>query len=55
MEIKRRFEDVEIIFNITDDEIIRCISKKPIDERIVFFRKLINNDLSLIKKEIFGF
>lgn len=43
--IKRKFEDVEITFKLTDEEIIEIISKKSIDERTVFFRKLFQTDL----------
>jgi hypothetical protein len=50
MEIKRTFTDdtnskIEIKFTISDDEIIDLISKKSVDERIVFFRKLFQTDL----------
>lgn len=51
MEIKRKYEDVEITFKLTDEEIIDAISKKSIDERTVFFRKLFQTDL----KNIFTF
>jgi hypothetical protein len=50
MEIKRTFTDdtnskIEVRFNISDDEVIDLISKKSVDERIVFFRKLFQTDL----------
>lgn len=45
MKIKRKFEDVEINFNVTDEEVIDMLSKKSIDERIVFFRKLFQTDI----------
>jgi hypothetical protein len=48
MKIKRKYEDVEITFNITDDEIIELISNKSVDERIVFFRKLFQTDVKNI-------
>ena len=48
MEIKRKYEDVEITFKLTDEEIIDAISKKSIDERTVFFRKLFQTDLKNI-------
>jgi hypothetical protein len=45
MKIKRKFEDVEITFEVTDEEIIDVISKKNLDERVVFFRKLFQTDI----------
>jgi hypothetical protein len=45
MKIKRKYEDVEISFNITDDEIINSIVDKSLDERAVFFRKLFETDI----------
>jgi len=46
MEIKRKFEDVEITFNLTDDEVIDLIATKSLDERVVFFRKLFETDIA---------
>lgn len=53
MEVKREFKDesnkkVSIIFDLTDEEIIELISKKPADERLVFFRKLFQSDVKKI-------
>lgn len=45
MKIKRKYEDVELSFNITDDEIINAIVQKSLDERAVFFRKLFETDV----------
>lgn len=49
MIIKRKFgnseDGVDLHLNITDDEIIEEISKKTLDERIVFFRKLFQTDI----------
>jgi len=62
MNIIRKFgnsdEGVDLVINISDDEIINEISKKSIDERLVFFRKLLETDLgktfplNLLKKSI---
>jgi hypothetical protein len=48
MEIKRKFEDVEIKFKLTDEEIIQLLSQKSLDERVVFFRKLFQTDMRKI-------
>lgn len=53
MEINREFKDesnrkVSITFNLSDDEIIELISKKPTDERVVFFRKLFQSDVKRV-------
>ena len=45
MIVKRKFEDVEITFKLTDDEIVEAIAKKTIDERTTFFRKLLQTDI----------
>jgi hypothetical protein len=45
MEIKRKFEDVELTFRLSDEELINAIASKKLDERIVFFRKLMDTDL----------
>ena len=45
MEIVRKYEDVEIRFKITDDEIVQAISKMKPDERLVFLRKLFQTDI----------
>lgn len=49
MKIERKFKDesnreITVSFDINDDEIISVISKKSIDERVVFFRKLLQTD-----------
>ena len=46
MEIVRKFEDVEIKVTITDDELLELIASKSLDERVVFFRKLMETDLA---------
>ncbi len=43
--IKRKFEDVEITFKLSDEEIISIIADKSLDERTVFFRKLFQTDI----------
>ena len=48
MEIKRKYEDIEITFKLTDDELVDAISKKSPDERLVFFRKLFQTDLGKV-------
>lgn len=45
MKIQRDINGVEVKFNLTDDEIVQYISAKPIDERVVFFKKLAKSDL----------
>ena len=45
MKIQRDINGVEVKFNLTDDEIVQYISAKPIDERVVLFRKLAKSDL----------
>ena len=45
MEIKRKFEDVELTFRLSDKELINAIASKKLDERVVFFRKLMDTDL----------
>jgi hypothetical protein len=45
MKIQRDINGVEVKFDLTDDEIVQYISAKPIDERVVFFRKLAKSDL----------
>jgi hypothetical protein len=45
MKITRKFEDVELTFNLTDDELITAIASKKVDERVVFFRKLMDTDV----------
>lgn len=44
MKITRKFEDVELTFSLTDDELVKAISSKKADERVVFFRKLMDTD-----------
>lgn len=45
MKIQRDINGVEVKFDLTDDEIVQYISAKPIDERVVLFRKLAKSDL----------
>jgi hypothetical protein len=45
MKVIRKFEDVELTFNLTDDELITAIASKKVDERVVFFRKLMDTDV----------
>ena len=49
MKINRKFgndeEGVDINFSISDDEVIKEISNKSFDERVVFFRKLFQTDI----------
>jgi hypothetical protein len=45
MLVKRKFEDLEIQFRLTDEELIELITEKSLDERTVFFRKLFQTDI----------
>jgi len=45
MEIERNINGIQLKFEVTDDEIIQSFTKRPIDERVVFFRKLAKADL----------
>jgi len=45
MKITRKFEDVELTFSLTDDELVKAIASKKADERVVFFRKLMDTDV----------
>ena len=48
MEIIRKFENVELKVTVTDDELLELIASKTLDERVVFFRKLMETDLAKI-------
>ena len=48
MEIIRKFENVELKVTVTDDELLELIASKTLDERVVFFRKLMKTDLAKI-------
>lgn len=45
MKVTRNFEDVELTFSLTDDELVKAIASKKADERVVFFRKLMDTDV----------
>lgn len=45
MKVTRKFEDVELTFSLTDDELVKAIASKKADERVVFFRKLMDTDV----------
>ena len=45
MQIKRNINGIEMSIELTDEEVVQFIAKKPMDERIVFFRKLAQLDL----------
>lgn len=45
MPIKRTFNGIELTIELTDEEVVQFIAEKPMDERIVFFRKLAQSDL----------
>jgi hypothetical protein len=45
MKIKRNINGIQMEFDITDEEVVQFIAEKPIDERVVFFRKLAQLDL----------
>jgi hypothetical protein len=51
MEIKRKFEDIELTFRLSDEELINAIASKKLDERVVFFRKLMDTD---VKETLLG-
>lgn len=51
MEVTRKFEDVELKFKLTDEELINAIASKKLDERLVFFRKLMDTD---VKETLLG-
>lgn len=46
MELTRKFEDAELKIKVTDEELLELIASKNLDERIVFFRKLMQTDLA---------
>jgi hypothetical protein len=53
MNINRKFKDdshkeVEVVFKLSDDEVIESIVGLTIDERVVFFRKLFQTDVKNI-------
>ena len=45
MQIKRDINGIQMSFDITDEEVVQWVSAKPIDERVVFFKKLAKSDL----------
>ena len=45
MQIKRDINGIQMSFDITDEEVVQFIAEKPMDERMVFFRKLAQLDL----------
>lgn len=45
MQIKRNINGIEMSIELTDEEVVQFIAEKPMDERIVFFRKLVQLDL----------
>jgi hypothetical protein len=45
MQIKRNINGIEMSIKLTDEEVVQFIAEKPIDERVVFFRKLAQLDL----------
>jgi hypothetical protein len=48
LKIKRKIEDVEVTFSVSDDELVEYVSKKPLDERAVLLRKLAGRDLESV-------
>jgi hypothetical protein len=56
MKVIRKFEDVELSFILTDEELITAIASKKVDERVVFFRKLMDTDVKdfLISNPMFN-
>jgi hypothetical protein len=53
MQIKRDINGIQMSFDITDEEVVQFIAEKPMDERVVFFRKLAQLDLKSF--DIFNF
>jgi hypothetical protein len=51
MKVTRKFEDVELSFILTDEELVNAIASKKLDERLVFFRKLMDTD---VKETLLG-
>ena len=47
MQIKRTFNGIEMTIELTDEEVVQFIAGKPMDERIVFFRKFLISYLPL--------
>lgn len=46
MKLKKNIKtDIEMTFDVTDEEIVNLISEKTLDEKIVFFRKLLQTDI----------
>ncbi len=45
MQIKRNINGIEMSIELTDEEVVQFIAEKPMDERMVFFRKLAQLDL----------
>lgn len=45
MQIKRDINGIQMSFDITDEEVVQWVASKPIDERVVFFKKLAKSDL----------
>jgi hypothetical protein len=45
MTIERNINGVKFSVELTDDELVELITDKPIDERVVLFRKLAKADL----------
>jgi hypothetical protein len=55
LKIKRKIEDVEVTFSVSDDELVEYVSKKPLDERAVLLRKLAGKDIdSLLPLGLIG-
>lgn len=48
LKIKRKLEDVEVTFKVSEDELVEHISKMPLDERAVLLRKLAGKDLEAV-------
>jgi hypothetical protein len=48
LKIKRKMEDVEVTFSVSDEELVEYVSKKPLDERVVLLRKLAGRDLESV-------
>ena len=48
LRIKRKLEDVEVTFKVSEDELVEHISKMPLDERAVLLRKLAGKDLEAL-------
>jgi hypothetical protein len=44
MQVKREINGIQMLFDITEDEIVQWFASRKLDERVVFFRKLAKLD-----------